>query len=184
VDKVWNDSVDIWDWNAIMFDMPWEGNTCMFVAAWWTLRPNPAERNFEYTAVPFPKGPNNPNHQYANLTGPNGGWVIPRGVENPYDVIHVYNEGFGWWFGNDWELRNEGLFSYPNMQMLNQMDVDRILDVQRNRQKFDLGSSIPDADRGGAFFWNFYHNEGTPAQVVEGFRQEVEDAIAEFFSND
>jgi len=151
----------------------------MFTCAFWTLRPNPEDRDFEYTAVPFPKGPNNPDHKYTNLCGLSQGWGIPRGVTKPEDVWEVFMQVTGMWFDNDWELRNEGVYSYPYMQLLTKQDADRILDAIRFKQKVDYIGLIPGACQGYNFSGAFYEGRGTPAQVVEEVRQEVEDAIAE-----
>jgi hypothetical protein len=187
-DKSWNydpnSGAEFWDWNRNTYAFQ-EGRSCFFTAYVWLL-PDLSERTFDYTAVPYPKGPDNKgNSMYFSAFIQGVG--IPRGVQNPDDVFTVWYE-LGKWFGTDFELKDEDDMIWPYSKFNTARDAERIMDALTIGRKIDIGDAVFVDGRGytwviGDFNLAFFRDEATPAQIVESNRQNHQDMLDQMFGS-
>ena len=165
------------DWHSNFFAFL-EGRSAFFPVGEWTMQQ--VNVNFEYTIVPFPKGPDN-EKPYSFMKGFGMGLAIPRGVSRPEDVYTVF----------------EGIFSWPDENLLIQRDHEyimslftsdrdalRAINILRDQGKFDLGMAVP------AFNWmhttmaeGFINGTMNVSGAVERFRNPQQALLDEALEN-
>jgi multiple sugar transport system substrate-binding protein len=188
VDKSWNydplSGAEFWDWNRNTYAFL-EGRTAMFHAWIWSL-PDLEDRTFDYTAVPYPKGPDNMG-DYSYFSSFEQGVAIPRGINDPEDVFTIWYE-MGKWYGNDFDLKDEEDLSWPYSKFNTARDGERIMDALSKGRKFDIGGAIHVDGVGydwisGGFAQSAFEDTATPAQFAEENRQERQNMLDTVFGS-
>ena len=172
-----NSGAAFWDFNRNTYAFQ-EGRSCFFVAAFWIM-PDAGDWAFDYTAVPFPKGPSYDGHSFFMSFGMGVG--VPRGTINPEDAFLIYEKYWNW-YGEDPELLTEGQMLYPYSKFKTEAEAERIMDVLNNQLRFDIGGSVLVDGWGyswinGTFAHEFYEGYSTPVQMVESGKQRYQDML-------
>ena len=128
-------------WNYYSRDGILQGNAAFFVASWYNL-PEPDERTFNYTTVPFPRGPDNDAHVSIPQTLM-WGYAIPHGTPSPEDVFMFWEA----WHDLDYTVVGDIRFDYIAQRFMRYEDFSRVIrDAHANHAKFDLGPALADGN--------------------------------------
>ena len=156
-----------------------DGTSALYPLLWWMM-PNALDMSYEFSAVPFPAGPDYDGHSFFSKV--QQGQAIPRGADRPEDIFFVW-ELYANWHDGDTDLIMQRTESVLAPLFENEDDMRRILyDVIAEQGKLDLGESIYVDGRG--YIWvagdmckALFDGTGTPAQVAEMYRQPEQDMI-------
>jgi multiple sugar transport system substrate-binding protein len=165
------------DWGRNFFAFQ-AGNSALFKGVFWGM--NDGDLPFEFTIVPFPKGPSN----YTGSTwmsGWGGGLTMPFGSSwEPSDMLRVSEEFFAW-AGDEPELIAEGGMITPRNIFLTEDCVQRWV-ANSTRMRTDIGHVVPQYNWvGGEFVSAFINREMTVLQAVEAFRPPQQEMLDNFF---
>jgi len=171
-------------------------DTAFFVTEMWTLGWGPRGDHIEYVAgVPFPTGPNNTSGN-VSMSRMSHGPAIPRGVENPYEVYRMISEiRFAFRYFSDpayesdtgeatvEQFLNATREGWVHTLFATAEDADRVLYGMNNLSRFDIGTNVWDfQDMLYEIGGQIMRSEGTPAQLLEAHRQQMDDIVATQFS--
>jgi len=171
--------------------------TAFFVTEMWTLGWGPRGEVIEHVAgVPFPTGPNNRsgNTSMARLQHAP---MVPRGVENPYEVYRMIAEMRYFFRFYSEEAYESEIGEAPVQSFLNATregwvhnlfgtaeDADRVLYGLEQLGGFDIGSAIDEiVSMAGSIAGQIMMGEGLPAPLLEAHRQQAQDVINTQFGN-
>ena len=172
-----------WDWTS-NFNAYVQGNAAMFPVATWSLYAQRDNIPFEYTAVPWPQGPNNPQG-FSFLEAFMNGWAIPRGVEDPGMVYHMF-ELMNSWHGDDPEIADGQPIEVVRGLFRTEEEVQRVINFMTRRRP-DLGMSVMAEDGWalswvfGSLAWSFHYGGDSIATIIEEIRPLAEATIEDNF---
>ncbi|MCL2363689.1 MAG: ABC transporter substrate-binding protein [Defluviitaleaceae bacterium] len=175
-----------------------EIDAAFFVAEMWALGDwTPRGQHIGVRGgVPFPIGPNNTSGNLSMsriLAGP----AIPRGVENPYEVYRMLTEmrhSFRYFSEEAYEspigeatnaqYQNATREGWVHTMFASGEDADRVLAAMNGLDTFDVGTNIGEIqDIITSIGIQIMEGNGMPAQLLEAYRQQLEDIIDTFFGN-
>ncbi|MCL2360818.1 MAG: extracellular solute-binding protein [Defluviitaleaceae bacterium] len=161
------------------------GRSAFFTAATWALWTEGANLPFDYTAVPFPQGPNNPRG-YQFLEAFPHGVGVARGTEDPEMVYHLF-ELMNAWHGDNLAYAYGQPTEYARAAFRTEACVQRMLEFIP-RRRMDLGLSVV-ADDGwqlgwmaSTFAYSFHTGGATIAQIIEENRLHAQSVIDDTFA--
>ncbi|TYQ17037.1 UNVERIFIED_CONTAM: multiple sugar transport system substrate-binding protein [Acetivibrio alkalicellulosi] len=179
VDKVvYNAGEDIWDYDA-NFNAYREGRILFFPLVSWMLS-EVNELPYDYSIVPFPKGPENKSGKTCSIT--HDGFYIPKGVEEPEKVYQVLEELL-WFFGDDPDIRDDSTMEWLEQQWLIEEDLKIAIEVSANQSKIELYDFVPGFPMGDVI-GAVLSGDMTVAQAVEANKQVAQDAIDQLLSKE
>lgn len=159
------------DWNGNL-EFFKEGKSAMFYLQTWMLPSGDSALHYNYTVVPFPSGPSNTTG--ATYMMATGGVCIPRGTENPADVLMIFEE-MNAWYGDDYSIKADASIEWLQTLYQTEEDIENAIEFSKTK-KIDITDGITEYPLGdviGALL-----EEGqTVAQAVEANKQIAQDSI-------
>lgn len=165
---------DIWEWNGNLQAYR-EGKSAMFYLQSWVLGEGD-NGSFEYEVVPFPTGPSNTTGATHMIS--KAGVSIPRGVENPEDVLMIFEEVQNW-YGADYEIKAEASREWLSTLFLNEKDMENSLTFHEG-ETIDLTDGVTEYPF-NTVIGNLLTDGQTVAQAVEANKQLAQDSVDAVF---
>lgn len=165
---------NVWEWNGNLQAYR-EGKSAMFFLQSWVLGEGD-NGSFNYSVVPFPTGPSNTTG--ATYMTSIAGVSIPKGVENPEDVLMIFEEVQDW-YGSDYEIKAEASREWLATLFKTEKDMENAIAFGEGQTE-DLSDGVtgyPIDKVVGSLL-----EEGqTVAQAVEANKQIAQDSIDAVF---
>jgi multiple sugar transport system substrate-binding protein len=154
------------------------GNVAFFQTYIWQIG-QAGQLNYDYTVVPWPKGPDNTTGQ-SYFALPSGG-MITKGTKDPQMVYQIYEELCDWW-GNDVDLAKDvSSVTWVMDNFLREEDALRALSIPEKGAAYDLVDAIEGFDP-GSIFGPIITGDQTVAQTVESVKDQFQAAADELFA--
>ena len=165
---------NVWEWNGNLQAYR-EGKSAMFYLQSWVLGEGD-NGSFNYSVVPFPTGP-------SNTTGATymigiGGVAIPKGVENPEDVLMIFEEVQDW-YGGDYEIKAEASREWLSTLFKTEKDMKNAIAFGEGETQ-DLSDGVTDYPL-NTVVGNLLTDGQTVAQAVEANKQLAQDSVNAVF---
>lgn len=159
-----------WDQNLYAFK---EGKAAMSYMADWVMPDGDARPEYEYTVVPFPKGPANKTD--STFMKAMAGYVILKGVKDPQYIYQIYEE-LKIPEDEDLDERDQGTRDWLANKFRIEEDIERTFEICGTGAKYDAFTGIPGFPV-GEILGAIYEDGKTPAQAVEEFKPVAQDKI-------
>lgn len=168
---------DVWEWNGNLQAYR-EGKSAMYHLQSWVLGEGD-NGSFNYSVVPYPTGPSNTSGStYLTATG---GVAIPRGVENPEDVLMIFEEVQDW-YGGEYEIKAEASREWLSTLFKTEKDMENAIAFSEGG-KVDVIDGVTDYPI-NTVVGNLLEDGQTVAQAVEANKQLAQDSIEAVFKKD
>lgn len=165
---------NVWEWNGNLQAYR-EGKSAMFYLQSWVLGEGD-NGSFNYSVVPFPTGPSNTTGTtYMTATA---GVAIPKGVENPEDVLMIFEEVQDW-YGGDYEIKAEASREWLSTLFKTEKDMENAIAFSEGETQ-DLSDGVTDYPL-NTVVGNLLTDGQTVAQAVEANKQLAQDSVNAVF---
>ena len=165
---------NVWEWNGNLQAYR-EGKSAMFYLQSWVLGEGD-NGSFNYSVVPFPTGPS--NQTGATYMTSIAGVSIPKGVENPEDVLMIFEEVQDW-YGADYEIKAEASREWLATLFKTEKDMENAIAFSEGQTE-DLSDGVTDYPL-NTVVGNLLEEGQTVAQAVEANKQLAQDSVDAVF---
>ncbi len=165
---------NVWEWNGNLQAYR-EGKSPMYYLQSWVLGEGD-NGSFNYSVVPFQiDSSNTTGTTYMTATA---GVTIPKGVENPEDVLMIFEEVQDW-YGGDYEIKADASREWLSRLFKTEKDMENAIAFSEGEVQ-DLSDGVTDYPI-NTVVGNLLEGGQTVAQAVEANKQLAQDSINAVF---